>query len=107
MRRVLGGTVLALGFLTSGGLARAQFLHPPAPSPVPVVIQGPVFLLPPAPYRPSAYEHWRYRDVTTQGLFRPVVIYSSTYGAYYLSDGAPFPTAPLRTPVEFKPVAPE
>jgi len=107
MRTILVVIVLSLGFLMSSGWVRAQFPHPPAPPTGSVFVEGPVFLGPPPGYRPSAYEHWQYREVTSRGLFRPVVLYSATYGAYYLYNGAPFPSASVRTPVEFKPLAPE
>src|SRR4051794_33581820 len=72
-------------------MPRAEMTAPPAMLP----------FQPPFEQRANPYDVWQYYGVDRQGRFRPRVIYSPS-GAYYLSNGAPFPWATTH-PREFMP----
>ncbi len=60
--------------------------------------------LPPAYYRPSAYQVWQYYGITYSGQLRPRVI-QATQGGYYLYRGYPFPYVHVYPGEHFNPIA--
>jgi hypothetical protein len=67
-----------------------RLVSPPEGQPAPLVVPIRVEMPPIAFYRTSAYDVWQYRGVSSDGRWRPRVQWTP-YGAYYTSDGRPFP----------------
>lgn len=84
---------LATTWLLLAGPVLADDESLPAPRPVPVA-PAPVSpaLPPPGHYRVDRRAVWQYYQVDRFGQWRPLVVWGP-YGAYYLSNGKPFPWA--------------
>jgi hypothetical protein len=107
--RWAGRTLLSalVGGVLLGGVASAQ---EPIPAPTPAPYQPvPLYYQPVPAYQPVPVPHgmplgyggrinyldvWQDYEVSRQGRFRPLVIYSP-YGAYYRYNHQPYPWAPV------------
>jgi hypothetical protein len=83
---------VVLSFSTTAGAAEPPASDLPRPRELPALTVLPAAPVMPSFYRPSHYEVWQYYDVGQQGRWVPRVVYAP-HGAYYLSNGAPYPWA--------------